>query len=48
MQISQQKQEFSPITLAIESELDARALWEAIDVGSNHSTNLSDGQQAKL
>lgn len=48
MQVNQLKMEFFPITLVLESEDEARALWEVIDVGSNHSENLSPAQHAFL
>ena len=48
MQISQEKKDFAPITLVIETEEEARAVWEVIDVGSNHSENLTPAQQSFL
>lgn len=48
MQISQEKKDFAPITLVMETEEEARAVWEVIDVGSNHSENLTPTQQSFL
>ena len=48
MQISQEKKDFAPITLVMETEEEARAIWEVIDVGSDHSNNLTPAQQSFL
>ena len=47
MQICQEET-FNPITLTLESEDEAQALWEAINVGSQRSDALTASQKKFL
>ena len=47
MQISQEKT-FNPITLTLETEEEAQAIWEVINVGAERSDNLTSEQKKFL